>query len=88
VSSIAAFPHRERKFSTESKAVGLFQAMMPATTFNLLGLPALTVPIARDEEGMPVGVQIVGRPWEEEAVLELGARLETARGEFGFPPEP
>jgi amidase len=88
VSSIAAFPHRERKFSTESKAVGLFQAMMPATMFNLLGLPALTVPIARDEEGMPVGVQIVGRPWEEEAVLELGVRLEGARGEFRFPPEP
>ncbi len=88
VSSIVAFPHRERKFSTESKPVGLFQAMMPATTFNLLGLPALTVPFGVDEEGMPVGVQIVGRPWEEEAVLELGVRLEAARGEFGFPPEP
>jgi Asp-tRNA(Asn)/Glu-tRNA(Gln) amidotransferase A subunit family amidase len=88
VSSIVAFPHRERKFSTESKAVGLFQAMMPATAFNLLGLPALTVPIAMDEDGMPVGVQIVGRPWEEEALLELGVRLEGARGAFGFPPEP
>jgi Asp-tRNA(Asn)/Glu-tRNA(Gln) amidotransferase A subunit family amidase len=88
VSSIVAFPHRERKFSTESKAIGLFQAMMPVTTFNLLGLPALSVPFGVDEEGMPVGVQIVGRPWEEEALLELGVRLEGARGVFAAPAEP
>jgi amidase len=88
VSSIVAFPHRERRFATEAKAVGLFQAMMPSTTFNLLGLPALTVPFTTDDEGMPVGVQIVARPWEEEALLELGVALEAARGAFGAPPEP
>jgi amidase len=88
VSSIAAFRHRERTFSTESKLIGLFQAMMPVTVFNLLGLPALTVPMTLDEEGMPVGVQIVGRPWEEEALLEVGLALERARGEFKAPPEP
>ncbi len=88
VSSIAAFPHRERKFATESKPVGLFQAMMPVTAFNLLGFPALTVPFTMDDQGMPVGVQIVGRPWEEEALLELGVALETARGPFRTPPEP
>jgi len=88
VSSIVAFPHRERKFATEGKPVGLFQAMMPVTAFNLLGLPALTVPFTIDEQGMPVGVQIVGRPWEEEALLELGVALEGVRGVFGAPPEP
>jgi Asp-tRNA(Asn)/Glu-tRNA(Gln) amidotransferase A subunit family amidase len=88
VSSIVAFPHRERKFTIESKTIGLFQAMMPSTTFNLLGLPALTVPFTLDQQGMPVGVQIVGRPWEEEALLELGVALETARGGFSAPPEP
>jgi amidase len=88
VAGIVAFPHRERKFATESKSIGLFQAMMPATPFNLLGLPALAVPFSLDEHGMPVGVQIVGRPWEEEAVLELGVALEVARGAFQAPPEP
>jgi aspartyl-tRNA(Asn)/glutamyl-tRNA(Gln) amidotransferase subunit A len=88
VSSIVAFPHRERKFTIEGKAIGLFQAMMPSSTFNLLGLPALTVPFTLDQQGMPVGVQIVGRPWEEEALLELGVTLETARGGFSAPPEP
>jgi amidase len=88
VSSIVAFPHRERTFATESKPIGLFQAMMPVTTFNLLGLPALTVPFTLDEQGMPVGVQIVGRPWEEEALLELGVALEEARGKFPAPADP
>jgi Asp-tRNA(Asn)/Glu-tRNA(Gln) amidotransferase A subunit family amidase len=88
VSSIVAFPHRERKFATESKPVGLFQAMMPVTIFNLLGFPALSVPFTLDEQGMPVGVQLVARPWEEEALLELGVALESARGPFQAPPEP
>jgi Asp-tRNA(Asn)/Glu-tRNA(Gln) amidotransferase A subunit family amidase len=88
VASMVAFPHRERKFATESKPVGLFQAMAPVTTFNILGLPALAIPFMLDEEGMPVGVQIVGRPWEEEALLELGIALENARGPLPAPPEP
>jgi aspartyl-tRNA(Asn)/glutamyl-tRNA(Gln) amidotransferase subunit A len=54
--------------------------MMPATAFNLLGLPGLAVPFGTNEEGMPVGVQLVARPWEEELLLELGVRLEAARG--------
>jgi amidase len=88
VASIVAFPHRERRFATESKAIGLFQAMMPSTTFNLLGFPALTLPFTVDEQEMPVGVQLVARPWEEEALLELGVALEGARGAFRAPPEP
>lgn len=78
VSAVVAFHHRERRFPTETKPIGLFQAMMTATTFNLLGLPALAVPFGANEEGLPVGVQLVARPWEEELLLELGARLESA----------
>jgi amidase len=76
VSSIAAFPHRQRRFPTETKEIGLFQAMMTVTTFNLLGFPALSVPFALNEEGLPVGVQLVARPWDEELLLEIGVRLE------------
>ncbi len=84
-SSIVAFRHRERRFETETKSIGLFQAMMTVTPFNLLGLPALVVPISVTQEGLPVGVQLVGRPWEEELLLEIGARLESARGLFRHP---
>jgi amidase len=85
VASIVAFHHRERRFQTETKPIGLFQAMMTATTFNLLGLPGLVVPFGMSEEGLPVGVQLVGRPWEEELLLEIGTRLESARGPFKRP---
>lgn len=85
VSSIAAFPHRQRRFRTETKEIGLFQAMMTATTFNVLELPALTVPFALDEDGMPVGVQLVARQWDEELLLEIGIRLEQARGPLPAP---
>jgi len=86
VSSVVAFPHRERRFATETKPVGLFQAMMPSTTFNVLGFPALTVPFGKSAEGLPVGVQLVARPWEEELLLELGVRLEAVRGLSPEPP--
>jgi Asp-tRNA(Asn)/Glu-tRNA(Gln) amidotransferase A subunit family amidase len=55
------------------------EAMEPLTYANLLGLPALVVPVGV-EERMPVGWQLIGRPWEEEALLEVGARVEERRG--------
>jgi Asp-tRNA(Asn)/Glu-tRNA(Gln) amidotransferase A subunit family amidase len=80
VSGIVAFRHRERRFETETKPIGMFQAMMSSATFNLLGLPALAMPFAMTEEGLPVGVQLVARPWEDELLLEAGIRLEELRG--------
>ena len=41
--------------------------------FNLSGLPALTVPCGVDADGLPVGLQIAGRPLEEDEVLRIGA---------------
>ncbi len=85
--SIPAFRHRARKWeiSGAPKPIGLFQAMMPSTTFNFLGFPALVLPMGMTEDGLPVGVQIVGRPWEEETLLAIGERIEEARGEFAGP---
>jgi amidase len=76
VASIPAFRHRERRWVVEGKEIGLFQAMMPAVVANVLGLPALAVPVATSPEELPVGVQLLGRPYEDERLLELGALLE------------
>jgi Asp-tRNA(Asn)/Glu-tRNA(Gln) amidotransferase A subunit family amidase len=78
-SGVTAFAHRQRRFATESKPIGLFQAMMPLTWVNLLGLPAIVLPFTLDAERMPVGIQLVGRPWEEEVLLELAIRLDQFR---------
>lgn len=83
---VTAWRHRERRWETGEKPIGLFEAMMPVTPFNLLGMPAVVIPWTRDEAGMPAAVQIVGRPWEEELILEIAVRLEEARGPFPAPP--
>jgi amidase len=79
---VAAWRHRERRWETGKKSIGLFEAMMPETPFNLLGLPAAVIPYGRNEDGMPVGIQLVGRPYEEELILEVAVQLEQARGTF------
>ncbi len=43
---------------------------------NLTGLPAGTAPVGADEEGLPVGLQIVGDAWDEHVVLGVMAELE------------
>jgi Asp-tRNA(Asn)/Glu-tRNA(Gln) amidotransferase A subunit family amidase len=88
--SIPAFRHGEREWQVEGqvqrKTVKYLDAWSYCEWFNLLGFPAAVVPMALSPEGLPIGVQIVGRPWEEELVLAVAARLEEARGEFPSPP--
>ncbi len=83
---ITAFAHRERRWKVNGEEIGLFQAMMPATPFNLLGLPAVVIPFGMSAEGLPIGVQLIGRPFEEEVILDVAVRLENARGPFPHPP--
>lgn len=82
--SFPAFEHRQRRFAVGEKGIGLFAATMPATVWNLLGFPALVLPVEVTGEGLPVGVQLVGRPFEDEAVLQAGKDLEEARGLFAM----
>ena len=84
--SVPAFRHRERHWPLDGREVELIEAMRPATPLNLLGLPGLVIPFHLTADGLPVGVQLVGRPWDEELLLELGMRMEEARGQFPSPP--
>ncbi|QOG06697.1 amidase [Aureimonas sp. OT7] len=45
---------------------------------NYLGLPALVVPAGSSDTGLPIGLQIVGRPFEEDRILRLGAGFQRA----------
>ncbi|CAM8935262.1 unnamed protein product [Rhodiola kirilowii] len=43
---------------------------------NLLGLPAISVPIGYDKQGLPIGLQLIGRPWAEATLLRLASAVE------------
>ncbi len=84
--SIPAFRHGEREWQVEGKTVKYLDAWSYCEWFNLVGFPAAVVPMGRSAEGLPIGVQIVGRPWEEELVLAIAETLEAARGPWEPPP--
>jgi aspartyl-tRNA(Asn)/glutamyl-tRNA(Gln) amidotransferase subunit A len=48
--------------------------------FNALGWPAISVPCGRDADGLPVGLQIAARPWQEQDCLAAAAVVEAAVG--------
>ena len=55
-------------------------AFTPYTSlYNMTGQPAVSVPLHRTEEGLPVGVQLVGRSADEATLIRLSAQLEAAR---------
>ena len=49
-------------------------------TVNLAGLPGLSVPGGRDAQGLPLGLQLIGRPFDEETLFSLGAVIELVAG--------
>jgi aspartyl-tRNA(Asn)/glutamyl-tRNA(Gln) amidotransferase subunit A len=51
-------------------------------TVNMAGLPGIAVPAGRDSGGLPLGLQLIGRPFDEEMLFSAGAVLEQAAGRF------
>jgi Asp-tRNA(Asn)/Glu-tRNA(Gln) amidotransferase A subunit family amidase len=86
VCAVPAFRHGEREWTVQGRKVEYLKAMSYSQWFNLLGNPAAVVPVGRSPEGLPIGVQIVGRPWEEEALLAVAAKIEESCGGFRRPP--
>lgn len=79
VCCVPAFRHSERQWTVEGKTVKYLDAMTYTQWFNLLGNPAMVVPVGRSPEGLPIGVQVVGRPYGEEEVLAVAAEIERGR---------
>jgi Asp-tRNA(Asn)/Glu-tRNA(Gln) amidotransferase A subunit family amidase len=87
VCATAAFRHREREVSVgNGHTIDFLEGMKPVTPWNLLGMPGMVIPFAMTSDGLPIGVQVVGRPWDEESIIDIAVRLEQARGAFSSPP--
>lgn len=85
VCSVPAFRHGEREWTIDGKTVRYLDAMRYTQWSNLLASPAAVVPVGRSQEGLPIGIQIAGRPFADELVLAVAAALER---EFGYRPPP
>jgi Asp-tRNA(Asn)/Glu-tRNA(Gln) amidotransferase A subunit family amidase len=84
--AIPAFRHGERAWTIDGKTVEYLDAWSYTEWFNLFGNPAAVVPVGESPEGLPIGVQIIGRPWEEEQVLAVAEVLEKECGAWRQPP--
>ena len=51
-------------------------------TVNMAGLPGIALPAGRDASGLPLGLQLIGRPFDEEMLFSLGEVIEQAAGRF------
>jgi Asp-tRNA(Asn)/Glu-tRNA(Gln) amidotransferase A subunit family amidase len=76
-----AFKHGERSWNIGRNRVDYLDTMSYSQVWNLLGNPAAVVPVTRSKSGLPIGIQVVGRPYEEGGVLAIAAQVEQ---EFGF----
>jgi len=87
VGASAAYEHDTRVLTVGGASSSVFRAFVYAQAFNAFDLPAVCVPAAQTREGLPVGVQIVGRPFAEREVLAAALLVEGACG-LAAPREP
>ena len=87
VGSVPAFRHGERSWTIDGREVTYEQAFTSCVIFNLFGNPSVVVPVGRSAEGLPISVQLVGRPFEDQLVLAVAGKLEEALGPWQAPPE-
>jgi amidase len=83
-----AFPHcpTGSPIAVEEHIVPYWLAVMAYTSpFNLTGHPAVILPVGHSAEGLPIGLQIVGRRWSEMQLLAIAAQLALVIGPWQCP---
>ena len=78
VGATPAYAHDTLKVNVNGVTMGTFKAFSYAQTFNVFDLPVVTVPAGRSSDGLPIGVQLVGRPFAEEMILAAAGIVEEA----------
>jgi len=84
VSTTAAFRHGEGTWRPGAKQC-YRDTMRFSQWLNLTGFPGASVPVGVSAEGLPIGVQVIGRPYEEELVLAVAEQIENGRGPWRAP---
>lgn len=84
VSSGLAFRHGEGNWRSGERE-NYRDTMRHSQWLNLAGFPGAVVPMGVSPEGLPIGVQVIGRPYEDELVLAVSEVIEGARGPWQPP---
>jgi Asp-tRNA(Asn)/Glu-tRNA(Gln) amidotransferase A subunit family amidase len=87
VGAVPAFEHNARRVKVGEDELSVFRAFNYSRAFNVLGFPSVSIPAGRSREGLPIGVQIIGRPFAEEAVLAAASIIEESLGGWMQPPD-
>jgi Asp-tRNA(Asn)/Glu-tRNA(Gln) amidotransferase A subunit family amidase len=84
ISTAPAFPHGAGNYR-RGDPYNYRDTMRYCQWQNLAGFPALSLPLGRSPEGLPINIQLIGRPYEEELLLAVAESLEQARGQWPNP---
>ena len=82
VSTSPAFRHGQGNYLT---GTGYRDTMRFSQWLNLTGFPGASVPVTLSNDGLPIGVQVIGRPFEDELVLSVAEAIEQSRGPWQSP---
>ena len=83
-----AFPHCETgsPLQVNDKNEVYWMVSAHSTVFNYTGHPAVVMPYKLNRDGLPIGVQIVGKRWDESRLLAIAKALSAVTGDFQRPP--
>jgi amidase len=88
--AVTAFTHRQQgdPLEVDREPITYWANARLLGIFNFAGLPSLVVPAGQDDDGLPIGLQIVGSAWSETRLIAIARALERAEvlPGFRFPP--
>ncbi|MHB8595961.1 MAG: amidase [Ktedonobacteraceae bacterium] len=87
-SMVTAFPHCETgsPLHLDGQEVSYWMVSAHGTVFNYTGHPAVVLPYKLDRQGLPIGIQLVGKRWDESRLLAIAKALSAVTGTFHRPP--
>lgn len=94
VAATPAFTHRRPAVSAPGKPIEVDGKKMPywmatvyhTSIFNLTGHPVVVIPLGLSAEGLPIGVQVIGKLWQDMEILDIAAKLSAVLGPSPVPP--
>jgi amidase len=87
-SMMSAFPHCEpgTPLAVDGEPASYWLGNAHSILFNYTGHPAVVLPFRQDVDGMPIGVQLVGKRWDDSRLLAIAKAISALTGDFQRPP--